>query len=223
MKLLVKMPTRSRGHKFVSILKSYIDTCDDLENTRFLVSYDLDDQTMTSEVVSECISLTKTPIVMVGGYSKNKIDACNRDVNDYGKDWDVILLASDDMVPQCKGWDTIVRRAMSRHFNDTDGALWFNDGHQDRICTFSIMGKKYYDRFGYIYHPDYTSLWCDNEFTDVGLRLEKLVKYPLVLFYHNHPMWTGNRSLNDALYDKNESYYKLDKLVYERRKAKDFA
>jgi hypothetical protein len=46
------------------------------------------------------------------GLSKSKIDAVNRDINEYKKHWDIVLLASDDMIPQIKGYDNIIRDNM---------------------------------------------------------------------------------------------------------------
>ena len=51
-------------------------------------------------------------------------------------EWDIVLAASDDMWCIQTGWDSIIREAMSQHFPDLDGCLWFSDGRQDRICTF---------------------------------------------------------------------------------------
>ena len=44
---------------------------------------------------------------IIFGNSKSKIDAVNRDLENY-HDWDIVLLASDDMIPQVKGYDRII-------------------------------------------------------------------------------------------------------------------
>jgi len=76
-----------------------------------------------------------------------------------------VICASDDMVPKAWGWDNEIAIAMNQHFPDLDGCVHFNDGNTDgELITFSILGKRLYERFGYIYHPDYKSLYCDNEF-----------------------------------------------------------
>ena len=65
---------------------------------------------------------------------------------------------------------------MSFNYPDTDGVLWFNDGFQgNRLNTLCILGKKYYERFNYIYHPDYISLYCDEEQTNVARNMNKMV------------------------------------------------
>jgi hypothetical protein len=90
--------------------------------------------------------------VIVVGRSCGKIGAINRDM-DLAPPFDILLLASDDMIPIVKGYDRIIRDNMPL---DTDRVLHFNDGHRtDSLNTLCILGKKYYDRFGYIYYPEY--------------------------------------------------------------------
>jgi hypothetical protein len=86
------------------------------------------------------------------GKSENKVSAINRDLKS-NDNWDILLLASDDMIPQIKGYDSVIRDNMTTHFPDTDGVLWFNDGNRKDLNTLSILGKKYYQRFNYIYNP----------------------------------------------------------------------
>lgn len=219
--ILVVMPTRSRGASFPELFRKYVVTIDRSEYVSFLITCDTDDGTMTPEVVEICHRLYPD-VTFVFGVSVSKIHACNRDISGYAKAWDIAMLASDDMIPQHKGWDTMIRTEMLRHYPDYDGTLWFNDGHQSRISTLCIMGRKYMGRFGYFYHPAYISLWCDNEYTEVAIRLKRMQYYPHVLFYHNHPSWTGNKSLNDALYDKNEKYYRVDERTFNDRKRAGF-
>ena len=137
---------------------------------------------------------------------------------DKAPDYDIILLASDDMVPVVKGYDAIIRQKMSSTYPDTDGALWFNDGYQDRINTLVIIGKKYYDRFGFIYNSVYKSVYCDNEFTDVAKKLNKITYFDEVIIRHEHP---GNSSeyLSDSLYLRNAKYWDDDEYTYYYRNA----
>ena len=222
MKILVKFPTRSRGDHFVKVLEKYVNTSSDPKRVHYLISYDEDDATMTDMVITKSKQIAGKHITMVSGISDNKIHACNRDVNEFKGKWDVIILASDDMIPQVNGWDRIIETAMMANFSNLDGVLWFNDGHQDRISTFCIMGKAYYDRFGYLYHPDYISLFCDNEFTEVAQKLGRIKYYPNVIFFHEHPMWIGRRDKMDDLYKLNEGYYNADKQTYLTRRRTSF-
>ena len=110
------------------------------------------------------------------------------------------------MIPVVKGYDTIIKNNMSKLYPDTDGVLWFNDGYQgNKLNTLCILGKKYYDRFGYIYNPEYISVWSDNEFMDVGNILGKQTYFDEVIIQHQHPDWGfGERDMvhtNNCLID----------------------
>ena len=221
-RILVKYPSRSRPDQFLKVLNLLNDKSSDRDNTYYLISTDTDDHTMTSEIRDKARRVIGKPenLQISIGVSNNKVHACNRDVQGWVK-WDIVVLISDDMIPQLEGWDEMIRQAMLKYYPDTDGCLWFNDGYQDRICTLCIIGRKYYDRFGYIYHPDYSSLFCDNEFTEVAKGLNKMTYFTTVLFKHEHFV-NNPQTKRDALYDRNEAYFNIDKAIYEQRKAKGF-
>ncbi len=222
MRIVVKFPTRSRGHKFLRILNQYIDSSDDPDNVFYLISIDQDDETMMNPSTFKAVSNAHENVEVVVGESMSKIHACNRDLNDYEGDWDIVVLASDDMIPQVQGWDKIIAEQMEENFPDTDGSLWFYDGHQHDICTMSIIGRKRYEKFKYLYHPDYISLWCDNEFTDVSKADSAIIFFSTCLFKHEHPIWMRQADKMDALYRKNEKYFKIDRRTYKQRKKQGF-
>lgn len=209
--------------------------------TKFLVTIDTDDQTMNNSAVISKLSSLRDVFYSFGS-SKSKIDACNRDLNNYletaDPQPDIILLASDDMIPQERGYDEIIRSEMSKYFPDSDGCLWFSDGYRKDFCTLSILGRKYYDRFNYLYHPSYKSFWCDNEFTEVAHTANKIRFIDKVIIKHLHPDWIvsdpnahkmqetlfgdSQKELHDGTFMRNLPYEYEDRLNYERRKAKGF-
>lgn len=220
MKLLIKFPTRGRKDKFFTTLDKYHEYCSDIENTMFLISIDSDDSEMNNEeTIKKITDYGNTKLVV--GNSLSKIDAVNRDLSDFENDWDIVLLASDDMIPQVKGYDTIIRDNMSFNYPDTDGILWFNDGFQgNKLNTLCILGKKYYERFNYIYHPDYKSCWSDNEFMTVGNLLNKQSYLDMVIIKHEHPDW-GYGNI-DYVHNNNVKDWHHDYNVYLKRSSNNF-
>ena len=219
MKLLIKFPTRNRKNKFFKVLRQYQNMCEDLDNTYFLITLDNDDESMNPSDVEEIFNTFKN-IKVVYGTSNSKIHAVNRDI-ELVNDWDIVLLASDDMTPKVKGYDNIIRNKMKEFYSDTDGILWFNDGHMgNKLNTLCILGKKYYDRFGYIYHPEYKSVWSDNEFMLVGNILGKQTYFEQVIIEHEHPDWGyGSR---DEIHQNNSKNENQDKLLFTKRKDNNF-
>lgn len=226
-KILFKFATRSRVDKFFNGLENIINKVSDKENFCILISADSDDLTMNNKNTIDRLKeyLQKYPknLIVKFGKSENKIDAINRDVNEIKSrfNFDILINFSDDMEFIVDGFDDIIREKFKLHFPDTNGNLYFNDGFvKDAISTMSIIGRLYYDKFNYIYHPSYKSLWCDNEYTEVAKRENKIAYYDYILYKHNHPSNIGG--FVDEQLKKTESYNLEDFSNYENRKLNNF-
>lgn len=219
MNVLVKFPTRSRPGKFTEIYTAACKLLSGEHDVRWLVAIDDDDESMQSHPMR-----TNPPagVEFISGPRTSKIGACN--VGLPGRwNWDVLVLISDDMIPIVKNWDAIICADLVHSFYDLDGALWYNDGFVgEKLDTLPIMGRPYYDRFGYVYEPGYISTWCDNEFTDVGVLLGRLPYCPTCLFRHEHPANTGGTQ--DSLYLENGGMdlWNVDHARYDYRSSSRF-
>lgn len=214
-KILVKFPTRSREKRFKEVFEKLIEYRSDKINTYFMLNLDTDDEIMNNENMFSYINSfnLNDKIDIFIGRSKNKIHAVNRDLDKYSKPWDIVVLISDDMTPIKENYDDIIRQAMYDNFPDTDGIVFFPDGFTE-MNTLPIIGKKYYDRFDYIYHPDYFSFFCDNHLHIVADLLGKHKRINEVLFRHDHPLWTGEGY--DKLYEKNQLDWEHDEKVFNK-------
>jgi hypothetical protein len=186
------------------------------EDYHILISVDKDDQSMFP------LPVLDGNYTFVVGNSKNKIDAINRDLNEFDYDWDILINMSDDMIFTKKGFDDIIR---AEFYNDFNQYLHFNDGNQKcNVCTMHIVGRNYYDRFKYIYHPDYISLWCDveNDIVAKQLGCYKYMGDNIKLFRHLHPAW--GLAPQDALSIKTEdrALWVADEITFNKRKIKNF-
>ena len=221
-KILFKLPSRTRPNRVFEVLDATINNLSNKQDFLFLLTLDEDDISMNNEDIKK--KLDSYPNMnYIFGKSNSKIHAVNRDLNEFQKDWDILVLLSDDMVPVELGFDNVIRNKFNEHFPDFDGVTWFNDGFQkNRINTLCILGKKYYKRFNYIYHPDYKSLYCDNEFTQVANVLKKQVYSDQVIIEHRHFSIGNNRERYDQLYVRNDSLMKSDEMVYWNRHKKNF-
>lgn len=215
-RLLIKFPTRNRRNVFLNTFDLYYNMLSGKHDFEFRISMDADDHEMNSQDLWEYLD-SKKNITYCYGDSKCKVEAINANMHD--TQFDVVLLASDDMVPKEQGYDDIIMQAFERLYPAFDGAVWFNDGRVgNSLCTLSIMGKKLYDRFGYIYHPDYKSLFCDNEFHEVCHSWSKMTYVDRVIIQH---AWVDATGV-DELHRRNESLWQRDQRMYELRKANNF-
>lgn len=216
MKILVNFATRSRPEKFLKAINRLNATAHNLD---ILVKADLDDETMIGiEDKLECDNVR-----FAWGYSDSKIHAINRDITG---DFDILVNFSDDMWPVKVGWDDDLRLVYG--LEGLKLAAHYSDGTdvRDRLITYSIMGRELYDFLGYVYHPSYISLWCDNEFGDVSkiLGVYKYlggVTHKNVLWKHKHPAWDKDAA-TDEQYKRTESFYRRDEMNYLQRKADNF-
>lgn len=216
MKLLIKFPTRQRRRKFFKTLDKYYNLLSGKHKVHFLISMDKDDHEMNNSTVRDILK-TKPYLNYVYGNNKTKIQAINNDMQHAGN-WEICLLASDDMLVQSMNYDDTIATDMKTYFPNYDGALHYNDGRVgERVCTLSIMGFRLYKYFGYIYHPDYKSVWCDNEFTEVTKQMRKIKYINRIIVRH---VWPGANG--DPLYRRNENLFARDKKMFEKRKSMGF-
>lgn len=220
LKILFKVTSRTRPEKFMSTINNIIDYCEGVENY-ILASADIDDATMNNE---EIIQFCKERnVVLVFGYSKNKIDAINRDMDCKRlPNWDILVNVSDDQSFIQYGFDNVIRHDAAKFLKNLDGVLHYPDGNRSDLMTMSIMTRKYYKRFGRIYHQEYVSVYCDNDAMEEAKLLKKYAFIDKNILVHNHPAYA--KANWDDLYRKNESseLYEHDKSIFEKRKAINF-
>lgn len=220
MNILVQWPTRNRPSQFFKALRRYQEYRK-TDAVHFHIVIDSDDREMRKKENQDIMrmwgNLSFEVIEPCG-----KIGAINYGLDSLSKHYDIIVLASDDMIPRVMGWDLQIINDMSTYFPDGDGVLWYNDGSKtgDRLNTLSILGTKYYRRFGYIYNPEYKALWCDNEFMEVADILGKQKYLEQVIIRHEHP--AHGYGSNDSMNLRDNNLYKTDEQTYLRRKGAGF-
>ena len=197
MRILFKYATRNRPELFDRGMRSILDNVAS-DNFHILVSIDNDDKNHYKDYPNTTI---------VRGESFNKVDAINRDI-DLIDGWDILVNMSDDMVFTVKGFDDIIR-------DNFDHCLHFPDGNRNDLITMSIISREFYTRFGYIYNPEYKSLYCDNEQTEVAKILGCYKFINQQIFEHLHPAY--GKAHFDLQYQHTESFGYEDSQTFLRR------
>jgi hypothetical protein len=215
---LFKYPSRGRPERFFKSLDSIYNNVSDKDHFHVSVTADLDDATMNNPEVIEKIN-SYPNISIAWGHSESKIDAVNRSIPDM--DWDVIIVHSDDMVFNIFGFDTMIGVDMMNHFPDGDGLLHYPDQDaKSALATMYIAGRKYYDRFGYVYHPSYKSLWADNEVQEVAKTLHKYFYCGYQINVHLNPAY--GHLPKDEMFNKQQGFWNEDEANYHKRAALNF-
>lgn len=223
MKLIYKFPSRHRPDKFFAALEN-IKSLTTWRNYSVLATLDEDDPTMNNQEVKDRISRDYPEVLPIYGTSTSKVHACNRDMDKIDlNEFAIVILMSDDMLFCKEGFDNIIRSSMDQYFPNLDGVLHFPDSHgKFELSVLSIMGVEYYRMFGYLYHPDYLVMFCDNEYTDVARILNKYAFVKKKIYDHMHHIW--GLSTKDELNIRNDdhSLYHKDNQTYLQRKSTNF-
>ena len=212
MKLTYSFPSRSRPVKFFAALDN-IRSMSASSNYEVIAKLDDDDKQFTQRFKDR---LSEYPEVIVKwGRSKNKVHAVNRNLE--GMTGEILLCHSDDMVFIKRGFDDFIRE----QYKNFNGLLHLPDGYANaRVCTYSIMHIDYYKRFGYIYNPEYVTLFCDNESTVVAKLLNKYKYVNEQIFQHEHPVL--GHVPKDEMYIRDGRLYRAEEITYRKREAKNF-
>jgi hypothetical protein len=155
-------------------------------------------------------------IRLVKNNNENAIQAIN-----YGATLttqNLIIVVSDDF--DCfPNWDIFLINALK---DKKDFVVKTSDGIQDYIITLPIMDREYYNRFNYIYNPEYQHMFCDTEMTDVGHLLGKVIdlKCPNHVFVHRH--YSVNLMAKDSINERNDATWIQGENLYYSRKANQF-
>ena len=214
MKIYYNFATRSRPAKMMKTINTIRTFSTNQDYTIGITIDDDDSDTLSSREFKE---LQNQPNIYFNfGKSNSKVHAINRGMADWKGD--IIVNVSDDMIFLVPGYDIKIINAFA---GDLDLFLHFPDGRVNELLpSMSIMGRTYYDRFGFIYHPQYFSLWCDNEAMDVAKKLGKYKYIPERIFDHYHPAWTGE--VIDAQLRHTQGYFHIDQQTYIKRSAAGF-
>lgn len=229
MKILFKLTTRSRPQLAIRAIESIFSniTARCYVDLNFLIYVTLDSDENENEKENNMIIRNKYKFrfnhVVQPRTAKEtgtKISAINRDLEDIKElEWDVLVNVSDDQVFIKKAFDEEILNAFGTNL---DQFIHFPDGNQKDLSTMSIIGRDYFNRDGYIYNPEYVSVYCDNEAQDVA-KLRGCYKFvDIEIAHHLHPAW--GKGGNDEQYKKTEHpiVYEQDRQTYERRMRNNF-
>ena len=98
----------------------------------------------------------------------------------------VIIAVADDFLPPYS-WDQLLLSVEPHDWIDKEHVIKVEDGYVHNIFVLSILTRKRYERFGYVFYPKYLSLFCDTEFGEVATRDGVVIEANHLLFEHLHP------------------------------------
>jgi hypothetical protein len=190
-------PSRGRAQKSIQAIEKWV------ENARFpfelIVSIDEDD-TVKDAYVREysarwLLNPNSNPAKkIIVNNNRSAVDAINNAAKE--STGSIMIVVSDDTACPYYWDEKIIEATRGRE----DFVLRVNDEIQRWIITMPVIDRKYYDRFGYVYYPEYKHMFCDTEFTHVANLLGRVIYRNDLHFPHNH--YSVRKSTKDALNER---------------------
>ncbi len=206
MKISLIHPSRNRAQQACETALLWIDTADNV--VEYILSLDDDDESRISY-----LELFPQQVMFSSNANRSAIDAINNAAK--MATGDLLIVISDDFYPFAH-WDTLLLAEVA---GKADFLMKTQDGIQPELITLPIMDRAYYNRFGYVYHPDYLHMFCDNELTAVGHMLGRVITSAL-LFEHKH--YSVGKAERDALYTRNENTWDQGLHLFSERQKINF-
>jgi hypothetical protein len=213
MTISVIHPSRQRAKRAYSVFRKTIDNAFDKSKINYILSIDNNDPQL-----QEYVSLFSSQSCVLISHNTTAVEAINSGAKMAVKDGntDILMVISDDNDSMPAHWDKII-------FDATDGKTFWVlktfDNTQKWIITFPIMDLAFYNKFGYIYNPDYKHMFCDTELASICDMLECVITRNDIIFPHNH---YTNGFEKDAVNEKNDLTWKQGEEMYFKRMKENF-
>lgn len=115
----------------------------------------------------------------------------------------VFIVVSDDT--QCfNSWAYLLQEEVKNMY---DFILKTQDGIQNYIITMPVMDRAYYNRTGYIYHPDFEHMFCDTYLTCVADITGRKITSNLLFPHLNDSIKDDLRKRTDATWKQGQDTF----------------
>lgn len=212
MKFTLIHPSRGRPRQAFNTFVKWVTNA--TSEIQYILSIDSDDK--DKELYRTFFNqLAPFEVTIIENENRNLVSAINRAIP-LVKNECVISLSDDFDIPF--HWDRELEKVIG---DRKEYAVRVQDTivkPDNPIMTLPIISKTVLDKLGYIYYPEYTGMWADNDLYEVCDKLGVIIHSPLI-FPHNH--WVNGKAKRDATYDRhnsNEGYALGEKIIARRRK-----
>ena len=216
-------PSRGRPNLAVKTAKDILlKSCYSEEVfVEYIFSLDFDDNKLKDyETLIDSLQQEFNKINFKIGYDNNRnvVQAMNKGaIQSTG---DVLICTSDDFEFPLK-WGIIVNEKIDI---TKPQALLVSQGVAKYTTNMAlpIITRKMYESLGFIYYPEYTGMFADDDLTEACKVHGELINAPQLLFQHNH--FLNGKSQIDDTYKRhnNKESWDLGKRVFEQRKLTGF-
>lgn len=134
--------------------KLWMDRCENDSDVEIVTAVDYDDDESRKAFPNAVIAYGQEGVCKAWNAAAEKATG------------DIFVIIDDDFEP-CFGWNEVIRSYMA---NGAD-ILHVGDKHRkDELICHPILSRRFYEAMGYVWHPLFKSVYCDNHITEVAKR-----------------------------------------------------
>lgn len=201
-------PSRSRPEQAAETAKRWLTSAKNPDAIEYILSLDCDDNSDYAAMFGYELTGYIDTIHMAINDNQNAVQAINAAAKiSSGR---IIVCISDDFACPAQ-WDKFLIEQLHSH---NDFIVKTDDGYQPWIITLPIMDRAYYNRFGYVYYPEYSHMFCDTELSAVADLLDRKITLPII-FRHNHYSLIGAKE-DDVSRKANNTWVAGERLYLNR-------
>jgi hypothetical protein len=177
--------------------------CDDWSKIEYILCVDTADKENWPDIPEDVILVENTG-------RQCAVDASNKAASvSTGK---VLISATDDIYPP-EHWDTELLKVISdldaEFVIDTKSGTTPADWPEYLWMLISFMSRAYYEKFGYMFYPEFEGMYADLWFTDKSRKDGVVINARHLTFQHHH--WIGTTVHFDEIYQRQNSQERYDR------------
>lgn len=134
---------------------------------------------------------------------------------------DILVYLSDDFYCPEK-WDESIVEAFGNRISEPC-LLKVDDCLQSfavKVLTIPIMTRHLYNKLGYFWHPEYKSMFVDEDLWWTCDNNNWIIKVPYLRFEHHHP--ANGKAKTDETYTRSSANWNQGKEIFAKRKSLNF-
>jgi glycosyltransferase involved in cell wall biosynthesis len=204
-------PSRDRQEMAARTIGEWMDNASGAHHYEYLLSIDDDDDAAGYGRLA-----SQRGVRLLVNRNRSVVDAVNAAAK--VATGEVLIVVSDDFGCPPR-WDEALAQAMGER---RDVAVLVHDGVEGRILTLPVVGRTLYEALGWIYHPAYVSLFCDDDLTQAAAVRGKLLDARHLVFPHRH--YSTGHGVMDATYARENSHHAWwhGWRTFEKRRLEEF-
>lgn len=217
MKFSLIHPSRGRPAKAVTTAMEWLDKSGNVE-VEWIISLDTSDPSLPE--YHNNLVYSRFPYKLVINNNTCVVEATNKGAKE--ATGDVLIYVSDDFSPPDR-WGELLETEIKTHIPGDAWLLKVDDCLQSfgvAVLTIPIMSYKLYQILGYFWHPEYRSMFVDEDLYWTCKNNGWLRLCPNLKFQHKHP--SNGKAVNDETYINSAKNWDQGKETFRKRKALNF-